>query len=104
MPASERYDAESIEERGAAARAKLATEAGRAWRQHFSRPAAEILSLAACFAGFDLQEALLRCFKRSKAGRITEPTVCAVLQELSEEAERRDEALQAELLSRLPAK
>lgn len=67
-------------------------DASRAWRAHFSAPAADLLQIAVTFAGFDLQAALLRCFKKSKAGRISEPTVEAVLQEMSDEAEGPAEA------------
>jgi len=77
------------------------TNVSKAWRAHFSRPAADILQVAACLAGFDLQEVLLRCFRRSKAGRISEPTVCAVLQEIKDEEERRAEALAAEVIARV---
>lgn len=71
-----------------------------AWRQHFSRPAADLLQIVACLAGFDLKDVLLRCFKKSKAGRISEATVCAVLQEISDEAEGRSEALARRLQAR----
>jgi hypothetical protein len=72
----------------------------QAWRQHFSKPAADILSVAACLAGFDLQAVLLRCFKRSRANRINEPTVLAVLQEISDEQERLAEELAQALEAR----
>lgn len=77
------------------------TEAGSAWRQHFSRPAADLLQICACLAGFDMKDILLRCFKRSRRGhRINEPTVLAVLQEISDEAEGKAEALARRLQAR----
>lgn len=76
------------------------TDHANAWRQHFSKPAADLLQICACLAGFDIKEVLLRCFKRSKAGKITEPTLLAVLQEISDESEGKAEALARRLKAR----
>lgn len=79
----------------------MSDDQSQAWRQHFSKPAGDLLQICACLAGFDMKEILLRCFKRSRRGqRINEPTVCAVLQELSDEAEGKAEALARRLQAR----
>lgn len=55
------------------------------WREHFSQNAGDLLALQAAFLGTDwLKDALLRCFRRSRADKINERTVMAVLDELSE--------------------
>ncbi len=58
-----------------------------AWRQHFSKPAGDLLALQAAFLGPAwLKDALLRCFTRSKGDRkINERTVCAVLEEMTKD-------------------
>jgi hypothetical protein len=79
----------------------VSADASQSWRQHFSRPAADILQIAACLAGFDMKDILLRCFKRSRRGqKVNEPTVLAVLQEIADEAEGKAEALARRLAER----
>jgi hypothetical protein len=79
----------------------VATSDAQSWRQHFSKPAGDILQIAACLAGFDMKDILLRCFKRSRRGqKINEPTVLAVLQEIADETEGRAEALARRLAAR----
>lgn len=76
--------------------------ASRAWRRHFSKPAADLIQLAAVsLSGCDIKDIILRCFRRRKAGRISQPTVVAVLKELAEEEERRVGALAAALAERV---
>lgn len=76
------------------------SDQSQSWRQHFSKPAGDLIQLVSCLAGYDMKEVLLRCFKKSKASKITEPTVCAVLQELSDEAEGKAEAVARRLRAR----
>jgi hypothetical protein len=73
----------------------------QSWRQHFSKPAGDLIQLTAALAGFDLTDVLLRCFKRSRRSqKINEPTVLEVLQEISDEQEGKAEALARRLQAR----
>ena len=70
------------------------------WSDHFSANAADLLRIAGALAGFNIQEVLLRCFRRSRADRITTLTVEAVLQEIADESKAREDALIAEMEQR----
>jgi hypothetical protein len=76
--------------------------AANAWRQHFSKPAADLIQIVSCLGGYDLQQILLRCFRKSRRGlKVNEPTVLQVLQEMKDEEEDRAEALAKEIAARV---
>ena len=56
-----------------------------AWREHFSRNAADLIQIHRVFCGQSIaHRIMMECFKRSKrAQRINEATVCAVLSDLN---------------------